>query len=386
MIRVALTMLFGETGKFLGIVLGVSLAALVIAQQGGIFLGFMRRATGAIADAPEADLWVLDRNAEFLDDLSKLRETTLHVVRGIEGVAWAVPMHRGIGRVRLANGKFRYVNLVGIDDDTLIGAPPRIVEGRLEDLRRADAVIVNRASTWGLLATPDPSSPGGVRPLRVGDTLELNDRRAVVVGLSDGTPSINDFPLVFTTFRRAVSYVPAERKQLTFVLAKLAPGSEVERVRRAIAERTGLSAYRSDQFIDLTLAFYLRHGHVIVIFGFVVLLGVVIGALITGFLFFNFIADNLRHFAMLKAMGVTDVSLGHMLMAQALAVSLLGTGLGLGSAAALGTALGETVIPFTMPWQLAAGAGAAVTLLCTLTATLCLHRLSSLDPASVFKT
>lgn len=386
MIRVALKMLFGESAKFLGIVLGVTLAALVIAQQGGIFLGFMKRATGAIADAPEADLWILDRNAEFLDDLSKLRETTLHVIRGIDGVEWAVPMHRGIGRVRLANGKFRYVNLVGIDDTTLIGGPPRVVDGSITDLFRSDAVIVDRASTRGLLATPDPSQPGGIRPLRVGDTLELNDRRAVVVGLSEGTPIINDFPIVYTTFRRAVSYVPAERKQLTFVLARLAPGADAEQVRETIAQRTGLSAYGSDQFIDLTLAFYLRHGHVIVIFGFVVLLGVVIGALITGFLYFNFIADNLRHFAMLKAMGATDVTLGRMLMVQALVVSLLGTGLGLGSAAGLGTALGETVIPFAMPWQLAAGAGLSVALICTLTATICLHRLASLDPASVFKT
>jgi putative ABC transport system permease protein len=385
MLRVALKMLFGDRAKFLGIVLGVTLAALVIAQQGGIFLGFMKRATGAIADTPQADLWILDRNTEFLDDISKLRETTLHVIRGIEGVEWAVPMHRGIGRVRLSNGRFRYVNLIGIDDNSLIGGPVRVVGGSIMDLFRSDAVIVDRPSTHGLLAIPDASRPGGIRPLRVGDTLELNDRRAVVVGLSEGTPTINDFPMVYTTFRRAVSYVPLERKQLTFVLAKLAPGADVERVRRLIAERTGLSAYTGDQFMDLTLAFYLRHGHVIVIFGFVVLLGVVIGALITGFLFFNFIADNLRHFAMLKAMGATDALLGWMLMTQALVVSLLGTGLGLGSAAGIGTALGETIIPFSMPWQLAVGAGLSVVLICTLTATLCLQRLAALDPASVFK-
>lgn len=383
MIRIALQMLFGEQGKFLGIVLGVTLAALVIAQQGGIFLGFMQRATAAIAEAPQADLWILDRNAEFLDDLSKLRETQLHVIRGIEGIEWAVPMHRGIGRVRLANGKFRYVNLIGIDDDSLIGGPPEVAEGSITDLFRADAVIVDKASAHGLLAVPDPS--GNTRPLRVGDTLELNDRRAIVVGLSVGTLTINDFPLVYTTFRRAVSFVPAERKQLTFVLAKLAPGADVERVRSAIAQRSGLSAYTSDQFIDLTLAFFLRHGHVIVIFGFVVMLGVVIGSLITGFLFFNFVADNMRHFAMLKALGATNATLGRMLMTQALVVSVLGTGIGLGSAAGLGTALGETVIPFTMPWQLAVGAAISVALICVVTATICLHRLASLDPASVFK-
>jgi len=383
MIRVALKMLFGERGKFLGIVLGVTLAAMVIAQQGGIFLGFMERATGAIADAPQADLWILDRNAEFLDDLSKLRETQLQVVRGIEGVEWAVPMHRGIGRVRLANGKFRDINLIGIDDDSLIGGPAKVVGGSTTDLFRADAVIVDRPSAHGLLAVPEPD--GGTRPLRVGDTLELNDRRAIVVGISEGTLTINDFPLVYTTFRRAVSYVPAERKQMTFVLAKLAPGADVERVRLAIAERTGLSAYTSDQFVDLTYAFYLRHGHVIVIFGFVVMLGVVIGSLITGFLFFNFIADNLRHFAMLKALGATDATLGRMLLVQSLVISALGTGIGLGSAAALGTALGQSVIPFSMPWQLAVGAAFSVTLICTITATICLQRLASLDPATVFK-
>lgn len=385
MISIALKMLFGDTGKFMGIVIGVTLAALVIAQQGGIFLGFMRRANSTVHDTPAADLWVVDQNAEFMDDVSKLSETKLLTVRGVEGVRWAVPMHRGIGRVRLESGKFRYVNLIGIDDETFIGGPSELAAGSIEGLRRADAVIVDAASARTLLARPPTRAGGEPTPIGIGDTLELNDRRAVVVGLAGGTPQINEFPTIWTTFRRAVQYVPAERKQLTFVLCKLEPGADAERVRSIIAERTGLASYTSGQFEDLTLGFYLRHGHVIVIFGFVVMLGVVIGALITGFLFYNFTLDNLRYFATLKALGTGDAVIGRMLMAQALTVSLLGAGLGIGFASAFGTALEGSVIPFRMPWQLAAGATLAVMLICVCTAVVCLRRLQIVEPSSVFK-
>ena len=67
--------------------------------------------------------------------------------------------------------------------------------------------------------------PGGKRvELKLGDTLELNDHRAVVVGFSKNTRTILSQPVLYTTYSRAKQLAPRERKMLSFILAKATPG------------------------------------------------------------------------------------------------------------------------------------------------------------------
>src|SRR5205085_5475895 len=81
---IALKMLTGDKAKFLGIVLGLTFAALLITQQGSIFCGLMRRTAGQVEDIRGADLWVMDPNVRFIDDVKPMLETSLYRVRGVE--------------------------------------------------------------------------------------------------------------------------------------------------------------------------------------------------------------------------------------------------------------------------------------------------------------
>ena len=101
---VALKMLTGDKGKYLGIVFGVSFAALLMAQQSAIFCGLMRNTTSQIRDIQGGDLWVMDKNVQFVDDTKPLSENALYRVRGVEGVRWAVRLYKGMGRARLDDG------------------------------------------------------------------------------------------------------------------------------------------------------------------------------------------------------------------------------------------------------------------------------------------
>src|SRR5512146_1710468 len=98
---IALKMLVGDRAKFLGIVLGLTFAALLINQQGSIFCGLMLRTAGQITDITGADLWVMDHNVRYVDDVKPMIETNLYRVRGVEGVQWAVPLYKGNGRAKL---------------------------------------------------------------------------------------------------------------------------------------------------------------------------------------------------------------------------------------------------------------------------------------------
>src|SRR5215212_6867268 len=140
---IALKMLTGDRAKFFGIVLGLTFAALLITQQGSIFCGLMLRTCAQITDITGADLWVMDPSVRFIDDVKPMIETNLYRVRGVEGVRWAVPLYKGIGRAKLdAAGPtgaprlvIEQVILLGLDDSSLVGAPQKLDVGAYERLR-----------------------------------------------------------------------------------------------------------------------------------------------------------------------------------------------------------------------------------------------------------
>lgn len=385
MIRIAISMLMRDTAKYIGIVLGVTLASMVITQQGAIFVGLMSRTSSFITDVPLPDLWVMDPKVQHVDDTKPMQSTALYRVRSIEGVAWAMPMYKGLVRARLENGQFQNCNVIGLDDATLTGGPGIMVEGDLRDLRRADGVIVDRVSAETKLAKPARSANEKPTPLKVGDTLELNDRRAIVVGLCEVTRTFQSQPTVYTTYSRAVTFAPRERKMLTFVLVGAAKGQSVGELRERIQNLTGLSAQTQAQFRWTTVSYYLKNTGIPINFGIAVGLGFLIGTVITGFMFFSFTLDNLRYFGTLKAMGASDSRLLWMVLVQAMIVAVVGWGLGVGAAASFGMSMQSTVLAFKLPWQLLFVSGCAVLVISTLAAVFSMRKVLLLEPAVVFK-
>lgn len=383
--RVALQMLFRDAAKYFGIVMGVTLASMVITQQGAIFVGLMSRTFALIADMGDPDIWVMDPKVQFIDDVKPLQATELYRVRGVEGVAWAAPLYKGLIRARLENGQFQNCNVIGLDDATLAGGPPAMVSGRLADLRQADAVIVDSVGAAGRLARA-PATPGGPRiPLRVGDTMELNDKRAVLVGISSNTRSFQSQPTIYTTYSRATVFAPRERKQLSFILVKAATGEDQAALCDRIGAATGLAAYTSREFKWKTVSYFVDNTGIPINFGIAVGLGFVIGTVITGFMFYSFTVDNLRYFGTLKAMGASDGTLLRMILLQAAVVGAIGWGLGVGAASLFGRSAEGTPLAFRLPWQLLFVSGSAVLIICTLSAMLSIRKVISLEPAVVFK-
>ncbi len=386
MSRIAIQMLVGDRAKYLGIVMGITFASLLITQQAAIFVGLMTRTYSSITDLALPEIWVMDPKVQFIDDIKPMQSTKLLNVRGVEGVEWAVPLYKGLLKARLDNGNFQTVNVIGLDDATLIGGPPAMVAGQLADLRRNEGVIVDAVGAADKLAKP-PRVPGGPRvPLAVGDTLEINDRRATVVGISSNTRSFQSQPVVYTTYSRALGFAPPERRLLSFVLVKARPGQDLEELCERITRATGLAAYTRDQFKQITVDYFLKYTGIPINFGIAVVLGFVVGTAIAGQTFYNFTLDNLRQFGALKAMGAQNGTLLKMILLQAVTVGLIGYGLGVGLASFIGWAASGSELAFRMPWQLLAISAAAVALICTSTALLSMWKVIRLEPAIVFKT
>jgi putative ABC transport system permease protein len=378
MLWIAWKMLIGNRVKYLGIVFGVMFAALLIAQQSSIFCGLMSLTVSQIRDVEGPDIWVMDKNVQYVDDIKPLADTELFRVKGVPGVGWAVRFYKGIVRARLEEGTYEQMILIGLDDETLVGAPEGVFLGSIADLRKPDAVIMDEAGYRRIW-------PGA--PFRLGRVFEMNDRRAVLVGLTKASRTFQSFPIVYTRYSQAVRFAPPERKVLSFVLAEAAPGVAAEEVCRRIEADTGLQALTKRQFVRKTILYYLAKTGIPVNFAITVLLGFIVGTAIAGQTFYLFTVENIRQFGALKAMGTSNWTILLMVLSQALQVGIVGYGVGVGLAAAFGYAAtrGLTRLSFFMPWEVLAMTAVAVFLIVLLASILSIRKVLVVDPAIVFR-
>ncbi len=386
MFQIALKMLFGDRGKYFGIITGIALASLLMIQQPGILISIFSRTYSFISDVALPDIWVMDPMVKYVDDSQPMLDTELYRIRGVKGVEWAVPLYKGNQRVRLADGQLVGSNLLGLDDATLIGGPAVMLKGRLADLRLPDAVIVDEAGATGRLAKPATTPEGKPTPLQVGDILEINDKRALVVGIAQARATFQSQPIIYTTYTRATSFALSERKQLSYILVKAKSDESLQTVARRITHDTGMAARTAQEFKDMTFRYILNNTSILTNFGFVVVVGFIVGAAVTGQIFYNFTLDNLRYFAVFKAMGATDRMLRRMILLQALLVGFVGFGLGAGATALFAAATrGRAGLSMTLNWELLVGSGIAVALIVLFAALISVRKVLRLEPAVVFK-
>lgn len=386
----ALKMLIGDRAKYLGIISGLCFASLLIVQQMGIFFGFLSLTSSALARVPEARLWVADPDVRFIGDSRPMLDNMLLRVRSVPGVAWAVPYYNGNLRARLPDGRGETCSVVGIDDASLIGGPhpSNMVEGTIENLRMSDSIIIDQRTAQTMFAVrenpSDPNSPR--RPIRVGETIELNDQRATIVGICKTLLQLQGEATVFTTFNRAIKFAPAERRRTSFIMAAPNEGVDVRQLCQDIKSATGMLAMTPQEFQDKTWNFFVFEGGFGVFFGITVLFGVVIGVGIAGQMFYNFVTDNLRYFAILKAMGSGASRLVQMVILQATVAGLMGWALGMGLAAGFGYLVRDSdQILFEIPPVLFGGSLVLILVISWLSAMMSMRTMIRLDPATVFK-
>lgn len=373
-------MLTGDRAKYLGIVFGVAFGTVLIAQQLAIFVGLMRRTSSQIIDISSADVWVMDLRQQNIDDIRPMPDGRLYQVRGVEGVDWAVRLSKSMVRVRTPSGDFKQGVLVGVDDASFAGAPIEMLKGSYLDLRRPDAVIVDEDGYKQLF-------PG--EPVTLGKMLDMNDRRAVIVGTCKVTPPFQTFPVIYSRYSQAIQYMPRERNSLSFVLVKAAQGQDHQELADRIAHQTGLKATTWDGFFWLNVDYFMKNTGIPVNFGITVSLGFIVGAAIAGQTFYLFTLENLKQFGSLKAMGVTNLRLIGMILFQASVVGVMGYGIGLGMSALFFETMERSGHPdmrgMWVPWQVATLAGGAVSVIILVASLLSLRRVLVLEPAMVFK-
>jgi putative ABC transport system permease protein len=229
-------------------------------------------------------------------------------------------------------------------------------------------------------------------PFQLGRTIELNDRRAVLVGICKVSPPFTTLPVMYTRYSAAEWFVPHNRNLMSYILAKPQDGVPAEEVCRRIEEQTHennrqLIALTQQQFFWKTIKYFLGSTGIPVNFGITISLGFIVGIAIAGQTFYLFTVENLRQFGSLKAMGVNNARILGMIFLQAIVVGLIGYGIGMGLTAAFfeSTSHITHLAGLGMYPEIMLGVGGAVLFIVLLASVVSARRVLMLEPAVVFR-
>lgn len=317
LLRIAYKLLVNDRGKFLALLIGITFAVFLIVEMTSVFAGILRKAASTVTNTG-AKVWVMDPAVTSMQSSIPMPDYVLDAVRSTPGVKYAVPMFSGAGLARLPTGTYQAVTVLGLDDTSLFGRP-ELLEGRIEDIYADDAVIVVKDEEFAKLEHP-----------RMGEVFEINDRRAIVVGIATVPASgLFGLPTLYTTYNRATQYVPSARYTMSFVLVEPTGPAVVPDIQRDIG-RLGYQVKTEQQFSDLIADFYKYHTGLGTNILLMTAISFIVGLSISGQTFYSFVLENLERFGALKAIGATGRELVYMILFQVGLTSLAGYGLGVG--------------------------------------------------------
>jgi len=249
-----------------------------------------------------------------------------------------------------------------------------VVEGDVSGLGARDAVIVDKSylSDLGLKG--------------VGDTAQIGASRVRVAGMTDGIRSFTVTPYIFTTLTRSRSLLDMPAENVTYVLVKLAPGADVQAVRRQLREKVtdNSEVLTKAEFHDRSLNHWLfATGAGVALIGGAIL-GLVVGTVIVAQTLYSSTKDHINEFATLRALGSSSGYIHRVILAQAALSAVLGYALGMIIAMTVVYMSEQTPLPIIMTPGLAALLLGLTVAMCAISALSAIGKVMRIDPAVVF--
>src|SRR5215831_5547592 len=223
MASLALRNLLYDKVRLVVTVTEIVFAVVLIVIQLGLFIGFTSTTANNINHAG-ADLWITYPGVRNFDQGHPLPERKRYQALAVSGVAQAEKYIMGFTQWKRPDGSQESVEVIGFELDSGMGGPWNVVEGTVRDLALPDSVIVDEAYREKL----------GVE--RIGDSIEINDHRARVVGFTRDIRSFTTSPFVYTSFRNALKYMDRilNNEQTIYVLVKAKQGTNLPQLKRAL--------------------------------------------------------------------------------------------------------------------------------------------------------
>ena len=316
-LKLAYKLLVNDKAKFTALLVGITFAVFLMIAMTSLFAGVLNRASATVINLG-ASVWVMDPAVQTVANTIGIPDYTLDAARSIQGVKWAVPVYSGAALVKLTNGTYQAVTVLGLDDTTLVGRP-RLLEGKIEDIYGENAFLVVK----------DPEFPKLGNP-HLGTEFELNEHRGIIVGIASVASSgLFGVPTLYTTYERALQYIPNPRFTISYLLIEPKSTAEVPDIKREMGA-LGYLVLTKDEFMSKISAFYMFQTGLGMNLLIMTVMSFIVGLSISGQTFYTFVLENIEKFGALKAIGAKSRELILMILFQASFTALTGYGLGIG--------------------------------------------------------
>lgn len=369
---VGLKMMFHDKLKLVGTLAGVVFAVVLSNQQGGTFLGLLHKNTMFIRNS-KADVWITPPSAQIVQPGKTISSQYVYDAQVFPGVEWAEPLLFGGGTIRLPDGGTEAIQIAGTRPPRFAGGPWNIVAGSEQALLQTDTMIFENSERATL---------GG---LNLGSVREVNNRLINVGGFTFGLIPFGP-SYAFAEYDLARLLIGVDRDQVNYVLVGAKPGVDPVQLAADLQARfPDVQVLTTQAFAQKTVDWVLMKTPIGITLGSTTVLALIVGFVIVSLAMFSSVIDNLREFAVLKALGATTVDLALLLVVQSVTFAGLGSLIGLAAVSRVAGAIRSAKLAVILPPQLYIGTVILMTFICVTASSLAILRLRKLEPAEVFK-
>jgi putative ABC transport system permease protein len=374
-VDLAVKSLLHDKLRFFITVSGVAFAVTLVFVQVGLFLGLMSNASLTI-DQIDADLWVTSRNTPNVDFAHTFPETYIKRVRSIDGVGRADNLIVWFMNVSLPSGAVEGTEVYALENFGHWDFPQGVAEGNLADLRRGPYMVLDDSAKkrWGAFS--------------VGDYREVLGRRLRIIGRTVDAKSFTTTPLTFMDYRMAQSLNESDlRGNTTYILVKLAPGADGERVRAEIRRRLPYNdVFTREEWAKRSRSYWIDSTGLGLNMYITVFLGCLVGIVVVAQTLYTSTMEHIREFGTVKAIGGGNGEIYAILGKQATIAAIAGFALGALQAFALAPVMKKIDLKLIIPTQLYVFVLLGAIALCLAAAVISFRKVASIDPALVFRT
>ena len=314
----ALSTLIYEWRRYLAAVIALAVAGLLVLAMTGMFMGMALSFTATVDKSP-AQILILPPQAEGLFGDSGQPRRMIPLVYQHPGVVEVQPMiMNGAGWSNFPKDgqppKATYVNVVAVNPvKGAVTMPSDFSDATIEALQEPFAIIVDRTSL-------------GKLGIKVGDKAKMNGRTVTVAGMVDGYPNMFNTQ-VFTSYQTAkLLYIADDGPRVGPLLVKLKDPTKSKEVASElnIIGAGQFKAWTREDLSKSSQVGMMKEGGIAIMIGFMALVGVFIGIVITWQTLQGAIMANIKEFASLRALGVSMGGLRLIIMELSFWVGIAG--------------------------------------------------------------
>jgi len=381
-IPLGLHQLWHQKLRMVAATLGITFAVIMIFMQ----LEFQEALYASAVRYHEAidyDLVMLNPKTTYLLAAQQFPRNRLFQVQGIEGVESVTPVYLGLAKWRHPTQPLQSRNIFVMGFDPVDRGFDRLLtEQNHRQLQIPYHTLFDR------LGRPEYGPVSALMEKKREVKTEINDREFTVVDTyAIGTSFAIDGSIIVSDLNFRRLFPERSESAIELGLIHLLPGNDPEAIKRDIITELprDVRVLTRPEFARLEVDYWKNATPTGFVFGFGVIMGLVVGGIIVYQILYADVQDHLKEYATLLAIGYTHRYLKGVVLQEAIVLAVLGFLPGVAVAIALfDLTTGATHLPLTMSADNAYHVFALTLIMCIFSGLLALRKLGRVDPAEVF--